>query len=81
MHYKKIDELPTRIRYNLPKRVQKIFLKAYNSTYNEYRKSSKKCESESFRRENAYKVAWSTVRELYDIDPIKIEDEKKEVIS
>jgi len=64
MPYKKIDELPDLIRYNLPKNAQRIFLEAFNSTWDQYK--NLKIQGSKSRDEVANKVAWSAVRKCYD---------------
>ena len=54
MPYKKIDDLPLAVRKPLPKHAQEIFLKVFNSAYEEY-------SSE----ESAFKVAWAAVKKSF----------------
>ncbi len=77
MPYKKIEELPKQVRYNLPKGAQTIFMKAFNSAWNQYKNPKKRRGSES-REEVANKVAWSAVKKQYDKDPISDDWKKKE---
>ncbi|MGE5382264.1 MAG: ChaB family protein, partial [Omnitrophica WOR_2 bacterium] len=37
MPYKEIDDLPERVRGNLPKHAQEIYLAAFNSAWDEYK--------------------------------------------
>ncbi len=59
MSYNRIEELPNKIKFNLPKPAQKIFIEKYNSAWNKY-KSSKK------RKELATKIAYSAVKKNYN---------------
>ena len=54
MPYTKIEDLPDSIRKPLPKHAQEIFLKVFNSAYEEY-------SSE----ESAFKVAWAAVKKSF----------------
>ena len=65
MPYNKIDELPDRVRYNLPKNTQRIFLEAFNSAWKQYKNMKKRRDSES-REEVANKFAWAVVKKCYD---------------
>lgn len=72
MPYKRIEGLPDKIKFNLPKPAQKIFIEKYNSHWNKY-KSSKK------RKELATKIAYSEVKKNYN--NFLVELNKKEVLT
>lgn len=58
MPYQEIDDLPDRIKDNLPKHAQKIFLKAFNNAFDHYDNDEV----------IANKVAWSAVKKEYQKD-------------
>jgi cation transport regulator len=80
MPYDEIDELPEQVRFNLPRDAQNIFMKAYNSAWDQYKDPKKRRGSES-RGEVANKVAWSAVKKQYDKDPISGDWKKKELLT
>jgi cation transport regulator len=80
MPYNEIDELPDRVRYNLPKDAQKIFLEAFNSTWEQY-KDPKKRRGSNSGDEVANKIAWSAVKKQYDKDPVSGDWKKKELLT
>lgn len=53
MPYKDIQELPENIQNVLPKNAQKIWMRAFNSSINEY------------DEETAFKIAWYAVKVKY----------------
>lgn len=67
MPYSKLSELPTGVKDNLPKHAQEIYLKAYNSAYEQY-KAPEDRQGDDSREEVAHKVAWSAVKEKYKKD-------------
>ena len=67
MPYKKTDELPDSVRDNLPKHAQEIYMKAFNSAWDEYDQPSERKGGAS-REETAHKVAWSAVKKEYEKD-------------
>ncbi len=79
MPYKKIDELPKQVRYNLPRKAQKIFIEAFNSAWEQYKNPDKRQGTESLEQV-ANKVAWSAVKKKYDKDPVSGNWRKKEEI-
>jgi cation transport regulator len=64
MPYKKISELPDGVKSNLPKDAQKIFKETFNNAWDHY-KDDKKRKGDADREEVAFKVAWSSVKEVY----------------
>jgi len=66
MPYSKPEDLPTRVRDNLPSHAQHIFLKAFNNAWKEYAKSSKRLSLKESHEEAAFKVAWAAVGHTYE---------------
>lgn len=64
MPYQKRQELPKKVKDNLPKGAQKIFKSAFNNAWEQYKDPSKRRGDES-REEVADKVAWSAVKRKY----------------
>lgn len=64
MPYDNLEELPESVKDNLPRHAQEIYMKAYNSAWEEYEDPSKRRGNES-REEVSQKVAWSAVKEKY----------------
>ena len=63
MTYKSINELPKTVR-NLPSRAKMIYLKAFNSTWEEHLN----LDNESVREKASHEAAWAAVREEYEKD-------------
>lgn len=53
MPYSSIHDLPENIRSHLPKKAQEIYMKAFNSAWQQYDEVT------------AHKVAWSAVKKRY----------------
>ncbi len=64
MPYSGRQSLPQAIQINLPKHGQEIYLKAYNSAWDNY-KNAKDRKYGSSREETAHRVAWSAVKQSY----------------
>ena len=64
MPYDSIDNLPERVRNNLPKHAQEIFKEAFNHAWDEY-KNPKERRDESSREQTSFKVAWAAVKNEY----------------
>jgi cation transport regulator ChaB len=60
MPYESINELPKSVR-NLPSRAKALYMKAFNSTWEEYGD----LEDEVARDRASHESAWSTVKEQY----------------
>jgi cation transport regulator len=58
MTYKKVSELPDRVRDNLPKHAQEIYKEAFNSAFEQYDNNE----------ERAHRVAWGAVKKSYKKD-------------
>ena len=67
MPYKNISDLPASVKENLPEHAQEIYLKAFNSAWEEYASPSDRKENAS-REETAHRVAWSAVKKVYEKD-------------
>lgn len=65
MPYAKTAELPDRVRGNLPKHAQEIYIEAFNSAWDQYADPDKRRTEES-REETAHKVAWAAVKKKYE---------------
>ncbi len=65
MPYAKTAELPDRVRDNLPKHAQEIYIEAFNSAWDQYADPDKRRTEES-REETAHKVAWDAVKKKYE---------------
>lgn len=65
MPYDKVEELPDRVKDNLPKHAQEIYLKAFNSAWDEYADPDERRGQES-REEVSHKVAWNAVKKKYE---------------
>lgn len=66
MPYNKTESLPVSVKRNLPRHAQEIYLRAFNSAYEEYDKPSERDNPEDSREEVAHKVAWSAVKKVYE---------------
>ncbi|MFO7550767.1 MAG: putative cation transport regulator ChaB [Haliea sp.] len=64
MPYDKITELPDSVRDHVPTHGQKIYQKAFNSAWDEYRDPDDR-RGNSSREEAAHKVAWAAVKKVY----------------
>ena len=54
MPYNDITDLPDSIKNHLPKKAQIIYMKAFNNSFQKYKKE-----------EISFKVAWSAVKKVY----------------
>lgn len=67
MPYNNLDDLPRRVKDNLPKHAQEIFKEAFNNAWDEY-KDPKERKGNASREETAFKVAWAAVKNEYHKD-------------
>jgi cation transport regulator len=67
MPYQLIEDLPDRVRDNLPQRAQEIYLEAFNSAWDQYDEPEERRGGAS-REETAHKVAWAAVKKVYEKD-------------
>lgn len=65
MPYDKLEDLPERVKDNLPKHAQEIYMKAFNSAWEQYKEPEERRGEES-REEVSHKVAWSAVKQEYE---------------
>ncbi len=65
MPYENVQDLPDKVKDNLPKHAQEIYMKAFNNAYDEY-KDAKDRKGGSSREATAHKVAWSAVEKTYE---------------
>jgi cation transport regulator len=63
--YKNETDLPASVQKNLPEHAKKIYLKAFNNAWNEYKNPEDRIGDAS-REETAHKVAWSAVKKSYE---------------
>jgi len=64
MPYKGINDLPNRVKENLPEHAQEIYLEAFNSAWDQYAEPEER-RGDATREETAHKVAWSAVKKVY----------------
>lgn len=67
MPYKKISDLPDRVKHNLPTHAQEIYLMAFNNAWDEYAEPQER-RGNSTREETAHKVVWAAVKKKYEKD-------------
>lgn len=67
MPYNSTAALPASVRDHLPPHAQQIFLKAFNSAWDEYTNPAKREGTES-QEEAAFRVAWAAVKHEYHKD-------------
>ena len=65
MPYKTVTELPDSVRDNLPSHAQDIYMKAFNSAWDQYDEPEERRGNAS-REETAHKVAWAAVKKEYE---------------
>ncbi len=65
MPYDSVSDLPDKVKDNLPKHAQEIYMKAFNNAHVEY-KDPKDRIGVSSRGATAHKVAWSAVENTYE---------------
>jgi cation transport regulator len=76
MPYRDISDLPERVKENLPKHAQEIYLEAFNNAWDRYAEPEERRGAAS-REETAHKVAWSAVKKTYEKDEKSGKWEKK----
>ncbi len=64
MPYDRKKDLPDQVRDNLPVHAQTIYLKAFNSAWEQYASTDKR-RSDTNREETAHRVAWAAVKQVY----------------
>lgn len=64
MPYAKNDDLPDRVKDNLPNHAQDIYREAFNSAWGHYDDPEER-RGDASREETAHRVAWSAVKKDY----------------
>lgn len=64
MPYKTIQDLPSSVSHVLPEHAKHIYMKAFNSAWEEY-KNKKDRKQGGSHEETAHKVAWAAVKKKY----------------
>lgn len=67
MPYQTISELPENVREHLPKHACEIYMKAFNSAWEQYDQPEER-RGDASREETAHKVAWAAVKKVYQKD-------------
>ena len=67
MPYDSVSDLPASVKDHLPRHAQEIYMKAFNSAWNEYRDADKRVDDSS-HEETAHRVAWAAVKKVYEKD-------------
>jgi cation transport regulator len=65
MPYTTIKDLPDSVKDNVPKHAQEIYMKAFNSAYEQYDEPEER-RGDDTREETAHKVAWAAVKKVYE---------------
>ncbi|MEI6188339.1 MAG: ChaB family protein [Alphaproteobacteria bacterium] len=64
MPYSKASDLPDSVQHVLPEHAKAIYMKAFNSAWDEYKEGSKRKLNKT-REETAHSVAWAAVKKKY----------------
>jgi len=67
MPYKSLNDLPDRVKNNLPEHAQEIYRAAFNSAWEQYDEPEER-RGDDIREETAHKVAWAAVKNEYQKD-------------
>lgn len=67
MPYDDTEDLPDSVKKNLPSKAQEIYMKAYNSAWEQYKDPDDRKGDDS-REEISHKVAWAAVKKEYEKD-------------
>lgn len=67
LKYQSSEELPDRVKNNLPEHAQDIYREAFNSAWEQYDQPGERREGRD-REETAHAVAWSAVKNEYEKD-------------
>ena len=65
MPYATLEDLPDPVRDNLPTHACEIYLEAYNSAWEQYRRPEDR-QGDDSREQVAHKVAWAAVKQSYE---------------
>lgn len=69
MPFKTKEDLPENVTNKLPSHGQTIYMKAFNSAWEQYDTAKERKENRS-REETAHAVAWSAVKKVYKKDKL-----------
>ncbi len=58
MPYNKTEDLPDKVKENLPKSAQTIYMKAFNSAFKQYKDNPR-------QEEISHRIAWKAVKTKY----------------
>lgn len=64
MPYDRLEDLPDSVRNSLPRHAQEIYMRAFNSAWEQYADPEKR-RGDDTREETAHKVAWAAVKQEY----------------
>jgi cation transport regulator len=67
MPYNSLSDLPVAVKDHLPEHAQEIYMKAFNSAWEDYKDPDSRFGNTS-REETAYRVAWAAVKKVYEKD-------------
>jgi cation transport regulator len=67
MPYRTLTELPENVQKHLPKHACEIYMKAFNSAWEQYDRPEER-RGDASREETAHKVAWAAVKKEYQKD-------------
>lgn len=67
MPFEAIHDLPKNVRDNLPEHAQRIYMKAFNNAWEQYKDPEKRYEGRT-QEETAHAVAWSAVEDSFEKD-------------
>jgi cation transport regulator len=67
--YRQIEDLPERVRDNVPHHAQEIYLAAFNSAWEQYDEPEER-RADASREETAHRVAWNAVKKKYGKDDV-----------
>jgi len=67
MPYRTINDLPPKLQEILPAHAQEIFVKSFNSAWEEHIKNANHADEVS-QEEVAFRIAWSAVKKKYSKD-------------
>lgn len=68
MPFKTVQDLPPSVRKHIPAPAEEMFLKAFNSAWDQYDQPEERRGDDS-REETAFKVAWAAVKKKYRKNP------------
>ena len=60
-------DLPENIRQELPESAQRLYSEAYRLAFEQFRRGNRRTEEDRARERNARKMAWSAVKEKFEL--------------